>query len=86
MPDQKNSDIKSGEAGHQGRDRQPAQGAGAGQVQSRSEEAGAMQKNANHDRSDMVHPGPDREEGEKSKGDAHHNQRETEKHMKTKKL
>jgi hypothetical protein len=78
----KSENAKAGEAGQQGRDRQP-QTASQGKVKSRSVEAREGMKNKAHERSDMVHPGPNREEGERSKGDVHHNQHEHEKEMNT---
>ena len=81
----KSGNVKAGEAGHKGFDRQPDTIAPA-EVKERSTEAKAGMKNQDHQHSDMIHPGPDREEGERSKGDAHHNQREREKEMKPKGL
>jgi hypothetical protein len=94
--DEQTGNVKAGEAGQSGRDRQPSSGSGGGttpgsdqsaatpgEVKRRSQEADAGMKNKSHDKSDMVHPGPNREEGERSKGDAHHDQHEKEKEMKT---
>ena len=81
----KSGNPKAGEAGHKGFDRQPDT-RNRQKVKSRSEEATEGMKNHDHPRTDMVHPGPDREEAERSKGDAHHNQQEHEKDMKPKKL
>lgn len=91
---QDSGNVQAGEAGHAGQDRQPvknpghketgtapegAQAASAGQVQKRSDEA--QKGNQGSERADMVHPGPDREEAEKSKGGAHHNMKEKEPEM-----
>lgn len=91
---QDSGNVQAGEAGHAGQDRQPVKNAGqkvtgtapeagnaasAGQVQKRSEEA--KKGNQGSDRADMVHPGPGREEAEKSKGGAHHDMREKEPEM-----
>jgi hypothetical protein len=77
----------SGESGHKGRDRQPEKNPGSStgaapdqqqaatpaQVQSRSR---AAQHKPVGKHPDPVHPGPDRNEAEKSKGHLHHDQRE----------
>jgi hypothetical protein len=76
----KTGDVRSGEAGHRGHDRQPAKGTTSRQLRARSAEAGTM-KYPRHNRPDMTGPGPGREECERSKGDAHHDQRETERDM-----
>jgi hypothetical protein len=86
----------AGEAGHQGQDRQPVketksavrnpdpgEAASPSQVEARSKEAGEMQKKAAAT-TDFNYPGPDRLEAEKSKGNAHHNQREKEPDMQKK--
>ena len=80
---------KSGEAGHHGQDRQaqkhptgnppapapdPAKAATAAQTQSRSTDA--QKKPIPADAPDFVHPGPNRYEAEKSKGNLHHKQHE----------
>ena len=89
------NNVGAGEAGHQGQDRQPVkdvgkkvQGtapegedvAGPGQVHGRSEDAAALEKSGAA-RKDQLKPGPEREEAQKSKGNAHHNQHETEPEM-----
>jgi hypothetical protein len=79
-------DYRSGEAGQQGRDRQPnreptkskfspdpGEIPSPAQVEQRSKEAAAK---PGHDRPDLVHPGPGREDAEISKGNAHHKQHE----------
>lgn len=81
--------TKSGEAGHQGRDRQaprntapttnarepgPAHAATPPQAQAQSKEAN--KKATPVDDPDFVHPGPGRHELEKSKGNLHHQQHE----------
>lgn len=82
---------QSGEGGHRERDRQaskqetpqkspldPADAPAPKTAQKRSEQA--MQKPPDA-RGDQLHPGPWRDELEKSKGDLHHDQHETEKDM-----
>src|SRR5690242_1078003 len=95
----KQGDEKAGEAGHGGQDRQPGKGhaqkpeneqtaATPPQVKSRSDKAKAVQapQRAPHEQADALHPGPNRDERERSKGDLHHDQHETEKEMKFKDL
>ncbi len=87
--------VGAGEAGHQGQDRQPVKNVGkkvhgtapegeevaqAGQVHTRSDDAAALQKGGAA-RKDQLKPGPERDEAQKSKGNAHHDQRETEPEM-----
>ena len=76
----KTSRVESGEAGHQGHDRQPSKHAAPGEVQARSRESVRM-KMPRHNRPDMTGPGPEREEEARSKGNAHHDQRETKRDM-----
>jgi hypothetical protein len=85
---------QSGEAGQHGQDRQaqrhttgnppapapdPAKAATPGQARTRSVEA--QKKPGPVDAPDFVHPGPNRYEAEKSKGDLHHKQHEPEPDM-----
>jgi hypothetical protein len=85
----------AGVAGQRGQDRQPVRDAGnhvdgpapegeqvaeAGEVRDRSEEAKEGMKGG-YARKDMLNPGPGREEAERSKGNAHHNQHELEPEM-----
>jgi hypothetical protein len=86
----KSHDSQSGEAGHQGSDRQagkhlehanqanpePKQAANASQVKSRSSKAGAARQTV--DAPDHLHPGPNRAESEKSLGAIHDPQRKAE--------
>src|SRR5436309_3168361 len=85
--------AQRGEGGHQGSDRQPgkdiekshkrgpepAEAAGAGQVQDRSKPA---MKAIPDDQPDMLHPGPGRLESEKDPGDVHRDQGDGEEEMK----
>ena len=68
--DNQAGDVKAGESGHSGRDRQPA-GSSPGGVKSRSNEADAGKKNKEHQTADQVHPGPNRGGGKRSKGESH---------------
>jgi len=84
-------------AGHQGQDRQPVQNgaksatrnpdpneaASPGEVKGRSREAEKLTKNTDNG-VDYNHPGPDRLEAEKSKGNVHHDQHERETDMQKK--
>ncbi|HVX85620.1 MAG TPA: hypothetical protein VH253_12630 [Phycisphaerae bacterium] len=95
MAEATNGNAMAGEAGQRGQDRQPvknagnhvegtapegAQVAGAGQVRGRSEEARKAMTRGEA-RKDMLDPGPGREEAERSKGNAHHDQHELEPEM-----
>jgi hypothetical protein len=87
----------AGEAGHQGQDRQPVhngtksternpdpdEAATPREVARRSHEAKELSTQVD-DGVDYNHPGPDRLEAEKSKGNAHHDQRERETDMQKK--
>jgi hypothetical protein len=87
----------AGEAGHQGQDRQPVhngaksadrnpepeEAASPREVARRSQEAEALSKKT-EDGVDYNHPGPDRLDAERSKGNAHHDQRERETDMQKK--
>jgi hypothetical protein len=89
--------IRSGEAGHQGHDRQPSndisksgsaapdasEAAKPQEVAARSNEATALQHKKGRT-ADIAHPGPERFEAERSKGDAHHDGNELEKDMQKK--
>jgi hypothetical protein len=89
--------IRSGEAGHQGHDRQPSNDvrksasaspdpsevAKPNEVAARSQEATTLQHKTSHT-PDIAHPGPGRLEAERSKGDAHHDGNEREKDMQKK--
>jgi hypothetical protein len=86
--------VLSGAAGHQGQDRQPSndvrKSAGAApdaseaakpqDVAARSKEATTLQHKIGQT-PDIAHPGPERFEAERSKGDAHHDGNEREKDM-----
>jgi hypothetical protein len=88
---------QAGEAGHQGQDRQPVhngaksadrnpepeEAATPREVARRSREAEELAKKV-EDGVDYNHPGPDRMEAEKSKGNVHHNQHERETDMQKK--
>ncbi len=76
----KTADHKSGEAGHEGHDRQPEQSTTFEQVASRSKEA-AQLKTKTCPSPDIAHPGPTRLESEKSHGNARHDQHESEPDM-----
>jgi hypothetical protein len=83
---------QSGESGHQGSDRQPGrdvsqshrpnpeprQSATPAQTKNRSDEASRKPAVAHRD---FLHPGPDRYEAEKSKGNLHHHQQEPQPNM-----
>ncbi len=89
----KSHDSQSGEAGHQGSDRQagkdvsqahqpnpePHQAAAASQVKSRSNGAHAARKTV--DAPDHLHPGPERGESEKSLGAIHNPEKKPEPEM-----
>jgi hypothetical protein len=80
--------AQSGEAGHQGRDRQPGQSPAASAADTPGHPAEAASPPQVHQRSaeankpksrpggDALHPGPTRDEAEKSKGHLHHKQHE----------
>jgi hypothetical protein len=87
--------VGAGEAGQRGQDRQPVKGTGSevrspapeggdvatsGQVRRRSDAAASGMKGGQA-RKDQLDPGPDREEAEKSKGNAHKDQQEHEPEM-----
>jgi hypothetical protein len=91
----KQGDDKAGESGHGGPDRQPGKehaqkpeseqtAATPPEVKSRSTKAAAAggSEHASHGQPDALHPGPNRDERERSKGDLHHDQHEKEKEMK----
>ncbi|MGN6371228.1 MAG: hypothetical protein ACTHN5_23480 [Phycisphaerae bacterium] len=85
-------------AGHQGQDRQPVrngtrsttenpdpqEAANASEVKDRSREAKELTQKPDKEGVDYNHPGPDRMEAEKSKGNVHHNQHEHETDMQKK--
>jgi hypothetical protein len=87
---------QSGEAGHQGNDRQagknlasshkptpdPAQAATPADVHARSRNAQTTHAARKQDDApDRLHPGPDRAESEKSHGGTHHDQHEPQPNM-----
>ena len=93
-------EISACEAGYRGHDRQPVkdhtgqsldgvaderQAASPCQVFSWSRQAIVMY-HGKHCHPDMIHPGPCREDGERSMGDAHHDQHEQEKEMRSEEL